>query len=57
MSLAKLVELHELAQAQGKKCPKRRFLYDELVQHQGRHFLGIAGPRGAGKTVLLRHGT
>ncbi|MCF7972995.1 MAG: AAA family ATPase [Phycisphaerae bacterium] len=54
MSLSKLVELHELAKAQGKTYQKRRFLYEELEGHQGRHFQGIIGPRGVGKTILLR---
>lgn len=54
MSLTKLIELHELARAQGRKYQHRRFLYDELVGHAGKHFLGIIGPRGVGKTILLR---
>ncbi len=54
MSLKKLLELHELVKAQGEKCRNRRFFYDELAKHRGKHFLGIIGPRGVGKTVLLR---
>ena len=34
--------------------PKRRELFARLVAQEGRHFIGIAGPRGAGKSVLLK---
>ncbi len=32
--------------------PKKRFFYDELKN--ARPFIALVGPRGAGKTVLLR---
>lgn len=54
MSLKKLIELHELSKLQGQQYQKRRFLYDQLIGHNGKHFLGIIGPRGVGKTILLR---
>jgi len=54
MSLRKLIELHELAKAHAEGYQKRRDLFDTLESDQGRHFVGIAGPRGAGKTILLR---
>ena len=31
-----------------------RFFYESIIAEQGRHFTGIAGPRGAGKTILLK---
>jgi predicted AAA+ superfamily ATPase len=54
MSLRQLIELHELAKAHAEGYLKRRDLFDTLESDQGRHFVGIAGPRGAGKTILLR---
>lgn len=54
MSIARVLELHELARKQCAGCPRKRFIYEKLERHEGRHFTGIVGPRGAGKTVLLR---
>jgi len=54
MELKRLIELHDLAKEDGRRYPKKRSLYQTVVGETGRHFVGIAGPRGAGKTVLLR---
>ncbi len=54
MNLSHLNELHLLAIEEGKKYVKKRFVYNALQQDQGRHFLGIIGPRGVGKTILLK---
>jgi len=54
MSATRLLELHDLAKANCRKYVQRRFLYNELEAWKGQHFTGIIGPRGAGKTVLLR---
>ena len=54
MSTARLLELHDLAKTECRKYPRQRFLYEELAKWRGRHFTGVIGPRGAGKTVLLR---
>ncbi len=54
MDIHRLIELHELAKKEAEAYPKRRFLYPSLSQSEGKHFTGIVGPRGAGKTVLLR---
>lgn len=54
MRVSRILELHELAKDECGKYRKRRFLYERLVQQEGRHFIGVMGPRGAGKTVLLR---
>ena len=50
----RLFELDQLAKEAGKKQIKTRFLYGALQAETGRHFIGIIGPRGAGKTVLLK---
>ncbi|MBU4306136.1 MAG: AAA family ATPase [Candidatus Omnitrophica bacterium] len=54
IDLGPLIELDRLAREDGKRYPKRRFLYNDLGIEHGRHFTGIAGPRGAGKTILLK---
>ncbi len=54
MSIKRLLELHELAMQDCKSYPRKRFLYRQLVEEKGKHFVGIAGARGTGKTVLLR---
>ena len=54
MSVARLLELHDLAKAECRRYGRKRFLYEQMAVDAGRHFTGIVGPRGAGKTVLLR---
>jgi len=54
MNLNNLLELDELAREDGKKYLKKRELYSQLVLEKGKHFTGIVGPRGVGKTVLLK---
>ena len=48
------MELHELAKEQTAKYRKKRFPFAQLEKLVGRRFTGIVGPRGAGKTILLR---
>jgi predicted AAA+ superfamily ATPase len=52
--LKRLFEFNELAKKDGMRFEKRRRLFDEIAGAQGRIFIGIVGPRGVGKTVLLR---
>ena len=54
MNIPELQQLHELAVAAAREYPLKRDIYDLLESDRGRHFTGIAGPRGVGKTVLLR---
>ena len=49
-----ILEYDRLARENAKKFPKNRFLFSELELHTGKHFTGIVGPRGVGKTVLLK---
>jgi predicted AAA+ superfamily ATPase len=49
-----LFELNELAVKEAKQYPKRRELYNNLLGDSGRHFIGVTGPRGVGKTVILK---
>ena len=52
--LTRLMELNDLARAEGGKYPRKRDLYTRLIPGEGRHFTGILGPRGVGKTILLK---
>lgn len=54
MDPARLLELDALARNQVRSYPRRRYLYDELIGVPGRPFIALVGPRGTGKTVLLR---
>lgn len=49
-----LIELDQLARQDAANYPQKRLLYESLRQLEGKHFRGIVGPRGAGKTVLLK---
>lgn len=54
MNMDQLIELDRLAREDGKMFVKRRALYDVIDRDAGAHFIGIVGPRGAGKTILLK---
>jgi len=54
MGIDRLLELHDLAKQECRKYDRKRFLFSELMPEQGRHFIGIVGAPGTGKTVLLR---
>jgi hypothetical protein len=54
MSINRLLELHDLAKQESRKYNRKRFLYSKLMHAKGKHFTGIVGARGTGKTVLLR---
>lgn len=50
----RLLDFHAAALEEGKKRAVRRDLFARIAGDEGKHLLGIVGPRGAGKTVLLR---
>jgi len=54
MNYKEIFELHNLALKQVEKYKTKRFIYSTIAKGKSRHFIGIAGPRGVGKTVLLR---
>lgn len=54
MNIDRLLELNELARKDGKLYPKKRELYTKIISSRGKHFTGVVGPRGVGKTVLLK---
>ncbi len=50
-----LVELNEQAKADGKKYVKKRFIYPKvLARLKQKEHTALVGPRGSGKTVLLK---
>jgi len=54
VNINELRELDALARADTKKFPLRRDTVAELREARGHRFLGIVGPRGVGKTVILK---
>lgn len=51
----RLVIANAHAIEEGKKYVRKRFLYDKIKTYlTERVFLGLVGPRGAGKTILLK---
>ncbi|MCK5014346.1 MAG: ATP-binding protein [Candidatus Omnitrophica bacterium] len=54
IDIAQMIELDRLAREDGKKYRKRRFIFSKIANAQGKHYIGIVGPRGAGKTILLK---
>ena len=49
-----LLELNELAIKDAARYSKKRDVYHTLMNEKGRHFIGITGPRGVGKTVIMK---
>jgi len=47
-------KLHGLAVKDAGKYPKRREIHKEISNDFGKHFLGISGLRGVGKSVVLK---
>jgi ABC-type branched-subunit amino acid transport system ATPase component len=47
-----LLELDHRAKDFGRARAHRREFYGILEKEAGKHFTGIVGPRGAGKTIL-----
>src|SRR3989339_621536 len=54
MDINNIMELNHLASEEGVRFQKKRSQFDEISNLVGRHFVGIVGPRGVGKTVLLK---
>jgi len=54
LNFSHLLELDELARDDGKRYPKKRELYSALISEKGKHITGIVGPRGVGKTIILK---
>ena len=54
VNINQLLEFDRLAREDGQRYDKKRAVYDTIVKDEGDHFIGIVGPRGAGKTIILK---
>ncbi len=54
MDIQSLIELDGLARKEVKNYPRRRSVLAQFDAFSGRSFVGMAGPRGVGKTVALK---
>lgn len=53
-SINEILKMSNKAKKDAKKYSKKRFIYKEIFEKKGKAFVGIAGLRGTGKTVLLK---
>ncbi|MFH0763949.1 MAG: AAA family ATPase [Candidatus Omnitrophota bacterium] len=54
MNINQLIEFDRVAKEDSRRYDKKRALYDDITRDSGAHFIGIVGPRGAGKTIILK---
>lgn len=55
MDLSYLLQYNDLAKRQAGKYPKKRYIFPEFhEQIRSKHYTGIVGSRGVGKTILLK---
>ena len=54
MDINDLISLSNLARIFGNEATKKRAVFSALMGHTDRTFVGLLGPRGVGKTVLLK---
>lgn len=54
MDIATILQLNEAALAQGKALNRKRFVFQSIADDAGKHQIGLVGPRGSGKTVILK---
>jgi predicted AAA+ superfamily ATPase len=54
MDVDRLFDLDQRAVETVRKFPKHRLQHEALSRYVGRPFVAMVGPRGAGKTILLR---
>lgn len=54
MNLLEVLRLNQMGREAGSRHRVKRALFDQLATAKGRHFRGVMGPRGAGKTILLQ---
>jgi len=54
MNIEMINQILELNEAVKKNVPKKKRIYYKYMRAKGRPFIGIAGLKGVGKTILLR---
>ncbi len=48
-------KVNDLAKEEGARYPKKRFIHEKIARHIGeRIFIALVGPRGAGKSTILK---
>ena len=52
--LQHVFELADISRKDGARYPIKREIFPFVSDLKGRHFTGIVGPRGAGKTIILK---
>ncbi|MBU2509926.1 AAA family ATPase [bacterium] len=52
--ISEYLELNEIARKDGASYENHRQIYHQISIQEGRHLIGIVGPIGVGKTVLLK---
>jgi uncharacterized protein len=52
--LNKIIEFSELQKGAARRIEKRRFQFEQIATASGKHLVGLVGPRGVGKTILLK---
>jgi predicted AAA+ superfamily ATPase len=52
--ITSLLDLDKRARADAARYTKKRFVYEKMLREEGKHFIGIVGARGVGKTILLK---
>jgi uncharacterized protein len=54
LDINKLIEFSELQKHTVRRIDKRRFLFERIASASGKHMVGLVGPRGVGKTILMK---
>jgi predicted AAA+ superfamily ATPase len=54
MQTSTILQLNETALIQGTSHQRKRFAFENILNDTGKHFTGLIGPRGSGKTVILK---
>jgi predicted AAA+ superfamily ATPase len=54
MNIKEIIELNNRAIELNKKYSRKRFIAQELLKDKARHFIGLIGARGVGKSVLFK---
>lgn len=49
-----ILELHQLAIKEASRYPDHRFCFESILRDTGKHFLGVTGLRGIGKSIILK---
>ncbi len=54
MEISKILEFHQNAMEQSREYSRKRYVAERLIKDKGKHFVGLIGARGVGKTILFK---